>query len=43
MRLTPPASPWRPELATQLDRPLPDAVEVAAYYVVSEALTNVAT
>ena len=30
------------ELATQIDRLLADAVEVAAYYVVSEALTNVA-
>jgi signal transduction histidine kinase len=30
------------ELAVRADRRLPEAVEVAAYYVVSEALTNVA-
>ena len=30
------------ELVAEIDDPLPDAVEVAAYYVASEALTNVA-
>ncbi|MEU4670501.1 AAA family ATPase [Amycolatopsis sp. NPDC023774] len=30
------------ELAVQVDRRLPEPVEIAAYYVVSEALTNVA-
>jgi signal transduction histidine kinase len=30
------------ELNAQIDRPLPDAVEVATYYVAAEALTNAA-
>ena len=30
------------ELHSQIERPLPDEVEVAAYYVVAEALTNAA-
>jgi signal transduction histidine kinase len=35
-------SPVPVQLTTRLERPLPERVEVAAYYVVSEALTNVA-
>jgi signal transduction histidine kinase len=35
-------SPVPVEVDARIDRSLPDAVEVAAYYVVSEALTNVA-
>jgi signal transduction histidine kinase len=30
------------QLAVQLDRRLPDQIEIAAYYLVSEALTNTA-
>ena len=45
--LAPPSRRWRPfgrsvELDLSVDQRLPDPVEVAAYYVVSEALTNAA-
>ena len=41
-RRWPAARPYRSTSTSSVDRRLPDSVEVAAYYVVAEALTNAA-